>query len=118
MKTSNLNGAALDWAVGTALKLPPPLGAFGKCAQFSTDWAQGGPIIEQESIQICQLEDGNWRGQLHAKSFGPYCRQYDTDDQDGDWNEVYDTDFKTEDERDAAIAALQLQYPGADIDSY
>ena len=47
-----------------------------------------------------------------------YVREYDTDDQDGDWNEVYDTDFKTEDERDAAIAALQLQYPGADITSY
>ena len=46
-----------------------------------------------------------------------YVHEYDTDS-DGDWDEVYGTDFKTKDERDAAIAALQLQYPGADIDSY
>ena len=50
MKTSELTGVALDWAVGTALQLPPPLWADGKCAPFSTDWAVGGPLIQRERI--------------------------------------------------------------------
>tara|TARA_R110000868_G_C10486024_1_gene729735 strand:+ start:180 stop:503 length:324 start_codon:yes stop_codon:yes gene_type:complete len=52
MKTQKLTGSALDWAVGTAMKLPPPYWADGKCASFSTDWAQGGPIIERECIDL------------------------------------------------------------------
>ena len=42
----------------------------------STDWEKGGPIIEREGIEICRLDNGEWRAQLHAKGFGPYCRQY------------------------------------------
>lgn len=52
METNKLTGQALDWAVGTAMKLPPPYWADGKCTNFSTDWAQGGPIIERELINI------------------------------------------------------------------
>lgn len=51
-KTSELTGAALDWAVGTALKLPKPYWNDGRCAAYSTDWAQGGPIIEREGINL------------------------------------------------------------------
>lgn len=51
-KTSELTGAALDWAVGTALKLPKPYWNDGRCAAYSTDWAQGGPIIEREKIRL------------------------------------------------------------------
>ena len=43
MKTSELTGAALDWAVS-------------KCEKdqnfYSTNWSQGGPIIEREKIAI------------------------------------------------------------------
>ncbi len=60
MKTSELQGAALDWAVakceGVAVEyiddeitqclLQKPQGRYTP----STDWTQGGPIIEREKI--------------------------------------------------------------------
>ena len=58
MKTAELTGAALDWAVGTAMQLPAPYWYEGKCAQFSTHWAQGGPIIERYRITIQFDGDG------------------------------------------------------------
>lgn len=48
MKTNELTGAALDWAVNQ----------IEECCddpttpRFSTDWVQGGPIIEREYIQL------------------------------------------------------------------
>jgi hypothetical protein len=50
MKTSELTGAALDWAVHQAR-------FEGAChdepfPSYSTDWAQGGPIIERERINL------------------------------------------------------------------
>jgi hypothetical protein len=52
MKTSELTGAALDWAVakceGYRLDLAPE-----RSYAPSTDWAQGGPIIEREKLAIC-----------------------------------------------------------------
>jgi hypothetical protein len=50
MKTSELTGKALDWAVHQAR-------FEGAChdepfPSYSTDWAQGGPIIEEEKIDI------------------------------------------------------------------
>ena len=66
MKTSERTGAALDWAVA---KCEQRAGAnisegyagsllvvddngFGAPAAYSTNWAQGGPIIERERISI------------------------------------------------------------------
>lgn len=65
MKTSELNGAALDWAVakcegllafgyrtdGERLSVED---SDGNVEGFmpSTDWAQGGPIIEREGIAL------------------------------------------------------------------
>ena len=53
MKTSELQGAALDWAVAKceypgAEHLITRQNPF----QYSTDWAQGGPIIEREKISL------------------------------------------------------------------
>lgn len=62
IKTSELKGAALDWAVAkcegvgveyvddeiTQCLLQKPSGRYAP----STDWAQGGPIIERESMHI------------------------------------------------------------------
>lgn len=60
-KTSELLGPALDWAVaradgydegwlGRQLKNPNP---YTRCIpEFSTDWAQGGPIIEKKKISL------------------------------------------------------------------
>lgn len=51
IKTAELTGAALDWAVakceGYRLDLVPE-GSY----QPSTDWSQGGPIIEREGILL------------------------------------------------------------------
>jgi hypothetical protein len=65
MKTSELTGAALDWAVGTALKLPDPYWNGVRCAAYSTDWSQGGPIIERERIDLSANLD-YWEARLWA----------------------------------------------------
>jgi hypothetical protein len=64
MKTSELTGAALDWAVCEATGMFKAYTQFRSGKNFlkvygvarnkhlhpSTDWAQGGPIIEREKI--------------------------------------------------------------------
>lgn len=51
MKTSELTGAALDWAVKKCQPLPDHGQRFVEDGYHpSTDWAQGGPIIEREKI--------------------------------------------------------------------
>lgn len=62
MKTSELTGPALDWAVAKCLWLLGPDGRLtdeycdslrhDQDGGFSTDWSQGGPIIEREKITI------------------------------------------------------------------
>lgn len=53
IKTNELTGVALDWAVA---KCDGLLDQWGVCAPVgfrpSTDWAQGGPIIERENISV------------------------------------------------------------------
>jgi hypothetical protein len=51
MKTSKLTDAALDWAVTMAENWA---GADFEVKPYSTDWSQGGPIIERECICIHQ----------------------------------------------------------------
>lgn len=47
-KTSELTGAALDWAVNQIEECcDDPHAPF-----FSTNWAQGGPIVEREKIGV------------------------------------------------------------------
>ena len=64
MKTSELTGAALDWAVskceGNEINIRKgSLWIPKEC--YSTDWAQGGPIIEREAIQLTPDEyAGTW----------------------------------------------------------
>lgn len=48
MKTSDLIGPALDWAVAKIEKVMFPR----SIPKYSSDWAQGGPIIEREEIEI------------------------------------------------------------------
>lgn len=68
MKTAELTGAALDWAVA---KIENPDWSDEDCVinvttfdeytgticNYSTDWAQGGPIIECEVISLIFLGD-------------------------------------------------------------
>lgn len=72
MKTSELTGAALDWAVAKcqdwATKVNYGLIEFqgdlthyaGAYCNPSGDWAQGGPIIERECIQIGCIHTTGW----------------------------------------------------------
>jgi hypothetical protein len=65
MRTSELSGAALDWAVA-------------KCEEFdngdwlpdySTDWAAGGTIIEREKISLIWMgfaDEQYWVGSIDA----------------------------------------------------
>jgi hypothetical protein len=58
VKTSELEGAALDWAVAKAekrtdLRVDEDGELVGQDDfDYSTDWAQGGPIIEREKITV------------------------------------------------------------------
>jgi hypothetical protein len=45
LKTSELTGAALDWAVSAA-------NGDSDIHPYSTDWGDGGPIIEREYIEL------------------------------------------------------------------
>jgi hypothetical protein len=58
MKTSELTGKALNWAVHQAR-------FEGAChdepfPSYSTDWSQGGPIIDREHISTAYVYWGEW----------------------------------------------------------
>lgn len=70
MKTSELTDLALDWAVAKSADLPFPIvyDEEGRKVRVtpSTDWAQGGPIIEREMIDLqpvmrSHTKDVYWR---------------------------------------------------------
>jgi hypothetical protein len=70
MKTSELSGAALDWAVTKCEGFDPETLNTKTGVVYSlrygvytpsTDWAQGGPIIEREVISLdCQFDVNEW----------------------------------------------------------
>jgi hypothetical protein len=66
LKTSELQLDALDWAVAKCegRSEPEVVNNFAVAwytwgnTHYSTDWAQGGPIIERERISIEDCQDG------------------------------------------------------------
>ena len=66
VKTNELTGAALDWAVAKCAELPFPFAYDDYGREYpvspSTLWAQGGPIIERERMTVEFFEDGNYPG--------------------------------------------------------
>jgi hypothetical protein len=60
MKTSQLTGAALDWAV-TKCELPKGWSGaeiiLGKDTDYSTDWRLGGAIIQREWINLTNEQE-------------------------------------------------------------
>ena len=83
MKTSELTGAALDWAVAKCEGIRLGLWKYlctsnrrGMGYRYSTDWSRGGPIIEREGIELCRLKDGEWRGQLYEEGIDKIHREY------------------------------------------
>jgi hypothetical protein len=58
MKVSELSGMQLDWAVAKALGGYKPVAV----PAYSTDWAQGGPIIERERVGVrFDFEEDEWQ---------------------------------------------------------
>lgn len=86
MKTAELTGAALDWAVAKCegkeshlvidrhVLTTPILQENGAYKWFqwepSINWAQGGPIIEREGIATSKSTSSNpaWRAGMHGKA--------------------------------------------------
>jgi len=70
MKTAELQGIALDRAVAHALGAPDDGNGL---PYYSTDWAQGGPIIERERIDVLYEHDLRWIAvpQKGIESYGP-----------------------------------------------
>ena len=74
MKTSELTGAALDWAVA---KCEGVLMRWERSTHDeapleyspSTDWAQGGPIIEREWIDLHCVNDALWEAEINASAY-------------------------------------------------
>jgi len=76
IKTSELTGAALDWAVAACEETTARgredirwLPCLVSHAKYSTDWSQSGPIIERKGISVIRLDDedipdaeGFWTG--------------------------------------------------------
>ena len=87
MKTSELTGPALDWAVAKCEGITyfgAPQGRTEAMEfllmhpddpdlQFSTNWSQGGPIIEREGVSIKWVTADEWMavGLDNAVTFGP-----------------------------------------------
>lgn len=70
IKTQTLTGAALNWAVAKCegRREPEVVNNFAVAwytwpnTHYSTDWAQGGPIIEREGIMLEQWKTtGHWQ---------------------------------------------------------
>jgi Protein of unknown function (DUF2591) len=80
-KTSELTGAALDWAVAKcehdwlsmkAIQYPSYVGTL-PIPTPSTDWAQGGPIIERESIDIARFDTyPDWKATMNETDANPF----------------------------------------------
>ena len=73
MRVSELTGAALDWAVAKCEKnwAFEPDG----CDSYSTDWAQGGPIIEREGITVAR------RGKHSFSPWGAVLQEFEFDEE-------------------------------------
>jgi hypothetical protein len=95
MKTSELTGAALDWAVAKCegkngvlhddgitrcIVVAAPSGVYKGTYRPTTNWAQGGPIIEREWLDITPWpnesdEELQWQCKQHDSidcvAFGP-----------------------------------------------
>ena len=62
MKTNELTGAALDWAVNHAEGLTGVLAPVNYCGK----WEHGGPIIEREGIELTCTDE--WKAFMPFQS--------------------------------------------------
>ena len=61
-KVSEAIGAQLDWAVSAAQ-------GDSDIHPYSTDWSDGGPIIEEKEIDIVKICPGTWRATMTGTWF-------------------------------------------------
>ena len=79
MKTAELTGAALDWAVAKCeghkvfikhaplqIMYTPKRKRSWYIYTPSTNWAQGGPIIERETISLDYAQEEDWAAKTPA----------------------------------------------------
>ena len=74
MKTAELTGAALDGAVAHCVEWSKKFPIFvdgtpASKGNYSTDWAQGGPIIEREWIDLHCVNDALWEAEINASAY-------------------------------------------------
>ena len=79
MKTAELSGAALDWAVAKCEGYKPEYwdddrlcftDDWGADFEPSCDWSQGGAIIEREGIAIYLYGDNKWNAMAEKECQG------------------------------------------------
>lgn len=79
MKTGELTGAALDWAVARIEGFPADTARFidifiyqnrtGQGYCYSRDWSLAGPIIEREGVEL-EFDGNLWNaGMFHDEDF-------------------------------------------------
>jgi hypothetical protein len=75
IKTADLTGAALDWAVAKCERRPYSVilddikGALPLLVPIfspSTSWQEGGPIIEREAIELVPDGKGSWSAAIRG----------------------------------------------------
>ena len=68
---ASLEGAALDWVVAKC-ELGEAINEIDDPHFYSSDWAQGGPIIEREGINLRALSGALWEAETWSAEGGQY----------------------------------------------
>jgi hypothetical protein len=112
MKTSELTGAALDGAVAKCVGYRLDLVPEGSYTP-STDWSQGGPIIEREGISVIQLESesipdarGFWQGKYQAQWGAVIGDRHSLEENHGSQGDYWGRSYHVD--REAAIGPTPL----------
>jgi hypothetical protein len=70
VKVSGLSGATLDWAVAKCEGFLCEYEYSGALVLYSTDWSQGGPIIEREGMSLDQFADyPKWQAECNSNDY-------------------------------------------------
>ena len=66
LKTTELQGAALDWAVAKC-EVGDAITEIDDPHFYSTDWALAGPIIERDIAKVERFSDALWEATAYTK---------------------------------------------------
>jgi hypothetical protein len=86
VKTAELEGAALDWAVAQVDCVKVEYRGFGRLDPVndwdahsyspSTDWAQGGPLLEKHYIELSIGDEDYWANRTCTSRYDDDPRKY------------------------------------------